>query len=420
MQFEHIWSCDIDERVREFVKLNFPVKNIFPDVTQPRSLPASNVYVAGFPCTPWSLQHNGSREWSDPAARAAHAVFNTAQEQQAPVVVFENVEGLKSRKGSWAKLRRLFKQRLPNYRVLVLHLNPLHFHHPMSRPRLYFVCLRADVARTSEASVFERVVVDMLSAATHHFQKWAVRSWEAWLLPQTSGAGNIAASRSTRQSRKWVAQSKQIRAELRVMSLPQVTGLTAREQDVFEIAVARHPAAKLIAVDVSQSAHRTPTQTSGTLPALLPAGKVVVCSKSSRVCRRLTGLEMCHAMGVPIHSMRIPVNATDKDVRAWAGRSMELKSVATALLIGITLSKMSSSKPCRSMPMRGAQIIEFKYQGGCWRCLAPRKRACKPAQRSARSSKGGRQTIRFRQQQKLLNSQTGVSLKRRLSDLFAS
>ena len=54
---EHVFSCDWKEHVREFIKATCPpTGKIFTDMLKRcmDDIPAHEVYIAGFPCTPFS------------------------------------------------------------------------------------------------------------------------------------------------------------------------------------------------------------------------------------------------------------------------------------------------------------------------------------------------------------------------------
>ena len=94
----HTFSCDNAAGPQQFIKLNTqPDGTMFTDLMQrdPASVPAHQVYVAGFPCKAFSLLNAKSRQFKEQSARPFIGVLRTIRHCHPAVAVLENVIGLK-------------------------------------------------------------------------------------------------------------------------------------------------------------------------------------------------------------------------------------------------------------------------------------------------------------------------------------
>ena len=364
LDFKHLWSCDVDKNIREFIKRNFAPEQIFHDVNKPRSLPPANIYAAGFPCTPFSKLHASSGEWQEKAARAGRAVLRTVQKQQFALAVLENVEGLRDRPEAWQTMLKHVRRYLSNYYVFVVHLCPTMLCHAVSRPRLYFVCVHQSVAKTNDVDRMQAAILRMLSSGVAHFARFPKPTWESFLLK--GAAVSLGNTRQPKEGCKWLSLNAEVRKGMNVSHLPKVSGLTVREQDTWEIAVSGHPTAQLIAADVSQSANRVPSRFNGTLPVITPHSKIVI-RKAGGVCRLLTAHEKMFACGAPVERYDLE-GVSEGQMKKWAGNTMDIKCVSLALLLGMNLCKWPEANRTASCfeSWRKASIFEIEKATSGW------------------------------------------------------
>lgn len=91
----HVSSCDWSPACRAWIEANFPPCVMFDDVLRRdhSMVPKHDVYVAGFPCTPFSTLHVGSRFLDEPDAKQFFAAVDTIRQCSPRLAVLENVLG---------------------------------------------------------------------------------------------------------------------------------------------------------------------------------------------------------------------------------------------------------------------------------------------------------------------------------------
>lgn len=160
----HQYSCEYNAEKRGFLMRMFPTTPmVFGDVramsergfdfkTQAwQDIPQAELLYAGFPCTdvsslnPHAAKHG---EVVKQAARSTGSVFHSVlrQAEDDPdlrVLVLENVMGLAAGGGPLSNLQECLRLLRRKFVTRVFQLNPKeHFGWPVSRPRLWFVCLK--------------------------------------------------------------------------------------------------------------------------------------------------------------------------------------------------------------------------------------------------------------------------------------
>jgi len=147
--FKHVFSCDIDRNARATIQANFPHGKMYEDVTtrDNTKTPYSDVYVAGFPCQPFSLM--GLHQGFDDVRGRGKIFFDIRDyvEQQKPkIFVLENVAGLKSiNNGQYFEAVLESLHQLGCYNVHHRILNTKQMGVPQNRRRIYIVGIRQDV-----------------------------------------------------------------------------------------------------------------------------------------------------------------------------------------------------------------------------------------------------------------------------------
>ena len=131
---EHIFSCDKDKDAEAFIRAASPPRMFFPDMLKrPTSaIPEVDIYVCGFPCTPFStLRGHSTMLFGEAAAKPYFAMLRVLRDRRPSLAILENVIGINR---VMAKVLRDL-ERLRWYHVLVLLIDPQHFGEPVSRPR---------------------------------------------------------------------------------------------------------------------------------------------------------------------------------------------------------------------------------------------------------------------------------------------
>lgn len=149
VEHQHMFSCDTDPNVKKQIYANFDVKEWFDDLMKRdnTTAPEVDLYVAGFPCQPYSAA--GKRKgMKDKRAKVFHGCAAYLEEKMPRVFLLENVSKMNSHKTRFA-----FKQICRRLRTLAdsgYHVE----HHvmktqehgvPQSRSRIYFIGLRKDI-----------------------------------------------------------------------------------------------------------------------------------------------------------------------------------------------------------------------------------------------------------------------------------
>ena len=151
LEVTHGFSSDIDPHVRATINANFPPKHcLYRDLTKRdhAKAPTCNLYVAGFPCQPFSTA--GLQQGFNDSKKRGKIFFHIRdyiEEQTPKVFMLENVSGLvKLKKGQY------FQAILESLKMLSTPYNI--YHHlldtkdhgvPQSRKRVYIIGIRQDV-----------------------------------------------------------------------------------------------------------------------------------------------------------------------------------------------------------------------------------------------------------------------------------
>ena len=99
VQIQHLASCDIDKNVRSWIQSRHRPHILFEDMLN-RDLSTLSgadldLYVCGFPCTPFSARRtNTTRLFDEPAAKVFYATIQTLTQLKPRMFVLENVRGI--------------------------------------------------------------------------------------------------------------------------------------------------------------------------------------------------------------------------------------------------------------------------------------------------------------------------------------
>ena len=154
------FCCEINKWCKNFILQNHPPKRFFDDITlrDPRTTPPCDLYVAGFPCQPFSRA--GLRQGRNDA-KGRGSIFDhiiTYLRAHRPrAVILENVAGLQELfaetfREMLASLRDIKGNgNQPYYVVSKRLVDTAKWGLPHSRKRIYIVCLSQEAMRTCSA-----------------------------------------------------------------------------------------------------------------------------------------------------------------------------------------------------------------------------------------------------------------------------
>jgi len=151
VEYRHVMSCDILPAARATIEKNFPDGKMYEDCTKRKHslAPDCDLYVAGFPCQPFSIA--GLKQGFEDDKMRGTIFFHCRdfiKAKQPKVFILENVKGLMQK--SMADYLHAILQalkRLGKYNVYYSLMDTKQHGLPQSRPRFYIVGIRKDVDR---------------------------------------------------------------------------------------------------------------------------------------------------------------------------------------------------------------------------------------------------------------------------------
>lgn len=148
VQTRHLFSCDTDHHAKATIMANFPPEHFYDDLTKRDNAraPKADLYIAGFPCQPFSLAGN-KQGFADQRGRGklCFKIFDYIKEALPRVFVLENVSGLKEVNGGRAYTAIMKSlQALGEYNVHAEEMNTKDHGIPQNRRRIYFIGIRKD------------------------------------------------------------------------------------------------------------------------------------------------------------------------------------------------------------------------------------------------------------------------------------
>ena len=277
----HEVSCDKAEAAQKWIKEHCHPKLFFgnvlsrKDVDLPKSI---DVYVAGFPCQPWSSAHASSRLWRDPNAKQFNATIPTIAATQPQLAILENVLGLKK---VWQRVHKHLKG-LMHYHILgPLKIDPhADLGEVVRRPRLYIILVHRNHALVEDEhnlpqileTIWASIRTELGSGTNVPCSRPQLRHYIHKPQPDKDH-GNRQSLLPKLATGSWHAAHKAFRKKhnLEGVRIHHALGLTRREAEVWGLhkALAERHGKSALVVDVSQSLHRARAQTDGSVPTIL-------------------------------------------------------------------------------------------------------------------------------------------------------
>lgn len=335
----HVFSCEANAKKREYIQENCKDAVVFPDMLtrDHDSLPAHNVYVCGFPCTPFSSLRTNSKLLRDPNAKPFFATLRTIERCLPQLVILENVVGIRQVMAKvWKRLAALRW-----YEVLTFLIDPADLGEPVRRPRYYFVLVRQDACRARGGKLHRlaaklaavglqprgvvRLSQRLLPNASPEVQRWLstlTRRHDEGASATTRGKGPKG------RKLKWVARHAQsAHSSSSSGVVGRVVGLSPRQRSLLGILQAQAGGQTDFNTDVSQALGRArPAQVSA-CPTVTPRGRIVV----GELGRLMVPIEKLLVHLFPVHTLQFPRCLTDADLADLGGNTMHLMAAGASV-----------------------------------------------------------------------------------------
>ena len=350
----HVFSSDVGKAPRLIIAANTKPRVFYDDLLKRKteSTPAVDLYVAGFPCTPFSMLHNKTKLFKEKAAKPFFKMVQHLRRSDGPpAAVLENVTGILR-----VKDRILRELRSAGYSVVLLPMCPTHLGEPLARPRIYFLMVKSTFAKATEKSV-ETVARSTWSS----LKAGCAASLSSRCLPRdhvevrrvlaARRAKFVEAKRRNFASRKkspsWPARHRAFMASggpaarTRRTTVARSYGsrctadelllCNERERRVWSILTSSTQGH--LTADLSQSIDRVNMRSDGKLSTVTP-GSIMASSELGRTIIPVEKL-MLHAF--PVHRMVIPKEVTDTDMESLGGNTMHVMCVGVAISLVLKL-----------------------------------------------------------------------------------
>uniref|UniRef100_A0A7S1MA44 DNA (cytosine-5-)-methyltransferase n=1 Tax=Alexandrium catenella TaxID=2925 RepID=A0A7S1MA44_ALECA len=143
---DHLFSCDVNKHAKTTIMANFPPKVFYDDLTvrDNTKAPKADLYVAGFPCQPFST---AGKQQGFADARGRGEIFwhvrDYIEQRQPKVFVLENVSGLvKINGGEYFRAIMEALEALGSYNVYHQMMDTKQHGVPQSRRRVYIIGIK--------------------------------------------------------------------------------------------------------------------------------------------------------------------------------------------------------------------------------------------------------------------------------------
>jgi len=150
--FEHKWACEIDKFARQSIEANYKPEKMYLDITKRKHalLPDIDMYVCGFPCTPFSLM-GAQKGTEDIRSNIMFHCIKVIQKKLPKFFILENVKNFKAIQNAEPfnylinQLEKIKYEGSVAYNVYHHVLNTKDYGIPQNRERLFIVGVRKDI-----------------------------------------------------------------------------------------------------------------------------------------------------------------------------------------------------------------------------------------------------------------------------------
>ncbi len=158
IEFSHEFSSEIDKYAIQSINANYNPKKIYADITKRnhRELPDIDVYVAGFPCQPFSSA-GLQKGMEDARSNVMLECISVIKIKQPPIFILENVKNFKNvQKGEPFNYLLNELNSIKKYNIHVDLLNTKHYGIPQNRERLFIIGIKKELQQ-KEYTTPERI-----------------------------------------------------------------------------------------------------------------------------------------------------------------------------------------------------------------------------------------------------------------------
>ena len=166
--FKHKWSCEIDTFARQSIEANYKPEKMYIDITTRKHalLPDVDMYVCGFPCTPFSLM--GSQKGTeDVRSKIMFHCIEVIQKKLPKFFILENVKNFKTIQNAEPfnylinQLKKIKYHGKIVYNVYYQILNTKNYGIPQNRDRLFIIGICKDI-QVAEYSIPDKIPMKCL------------------------------------------------------------------------------------------------------------------------------------------------------------------------------------------------------------------------------------------------------------------
>ncbi|THG95090.1 hypothetical protein EW026_g6497 [Hermanssonia centrifuga] len=372
LQFEHVFSCEIEPFKQAYIERNFSPPLLFRDVCELGDGHAYTAYgalapvpgdvdllVAGTSCVDYSNLNNEKQgiEANGESGRTFRGMMGWVKIHRPPLVILENVCG-----APWKRVQEYFEK--IDYSAEFMRVDTKQFYIPHTRTRVYLLAV------DSKRSALPKQWMDMIKK----MQRPASSTLDAFLLPSDDPRIHQARERLVRESYNAVdrrtgrtdwnrCESRHQRARLEEelgakrpltnwedgghCKLPDFAwndwghGQVERVWDLMDITLLRSaklgvdPSYKTIVWNLSQNVDRTiGSSKMGICPCLTPSMIPYITNRGGP----MVGLEALSMQGLPVDELLL-TRETEDQLADLAGNAMSTTVVGACIMAALIVGK---------------------------------------------------------------------------------
>ncbi|KAG6381702.1 hypothetical protein JVT61DRAFT_303 [Boletus reticuloceps] len=372
LEFEHVFSCEIEPFKQAYIERNFRPPLLFRDVCELGNMEATTAYgalapvpgdvdllVAGTSCVDYSNLNNEKKgiDAGGESGRTFHGMMSWIVNHRPPLVLLENVCS-----APWSNVKDYFERQ--NYSAEFMRLDTKQFYIPHTRTRVYL--LAVDKRLSQLPGEWKNLV-------TNKLKRPASSTLDAFLLPSDDlrihqaremlhRASGVSDSRSGRTD--WTrCESRHARARLEEFLGPK-RPLTNWEEggacrlpdfawqdwgvrqvqrvwDLMDISLLRSakinvdPSYKTVVWNLSQNVDRsTGSSKAGICPCLTPSMIPYITNRGGP----MVGVEALAMQGLPVDKLLLTRESQD-ELADLAGNAMSSTVVGSCILAALVIGK---------------------------------------------------------------------------------